>query len=96
METVVSDNGREFIGRALDTWAHQRGMKLRFIRPGKPIENAYIESFNGKLRTSSIIDRRPPRPHGQQQRVPSAWVRPVPVLEQPPKNCGELLSSPQP
>jgi putative transposase len=34
----------------MDAWAYQRGVKLHFIRPGKPIENAFVESFNGKLR----------------------------------------------
>ena len=44
------DNGPEFAGKALDHWAYQNKVKLDFIRPGKPVENAYIESFNGKLR----------------------------------------------
>ena len=47
---IVMDNGPEFAGRALDAWAYRRGVKLHFIRPGKPVENAYIESFNGKFR----------------------------------------------
>jgi len=49
-DTIVVDNGPEFAGRTLDTWAYARGVTLRFIRPGKPIENAYVESFNGKFR----------------------------------------------
>jgi putative transposase len=48
--TIVVDNGPEFAGRALETWAYTHGVVLRFIRPGKPIDNAYIESFNGKFR----------------------------------------------
>lgn len=47
--SIVCDNGPEFAGRTLDYWAHERGVELQFIRPGKPIENAVIESFNGKL-----------------------------------------------
>jgi putative transposase len=47
---IVTDNGPEFAGKALDAWAYKRGVKLHFIRPGKPVENAYVESFNGKLR----------------------------------------------
>ncbi len=47
------DNGPEFAGGALDTWAYTNGVELRFIRPGKPIENAYVESFNGKFATSA-------------------------------------------
>jgi len=49
-ETITSDNGSEFAGRAMDYWAHQTGVKLDFIRPGKPVENGYIGSFNGRLR----------------------------------------------
>lgn len=48
------DNGSEFTGRAMDTWAFERGIKLDFIRPGKPNENAFIESFNGKLRDECL------------------------------------------
>jgi putative transposase len=40
-QTIVVDNGPEFAGRTLDAWAYARGVTLRFIRPGKPIENAY-------------------------------------------------------
>jgi putative transposase len=38
----------------VDEWAHRNGVKLDFIRPGKPIENAYIESFNGRLRQECL------------------------------------------
>lgn len=51
---IVMDNGSEFTGKALDAWAYQRGAKLHFIRPGRPVENAYIESFNGKLRDECL------------------------------------------
>jgi len=44
------DNGPEFAGQALDAWAYRRGVQLCFSRPGKPTDNAYCESFNGKLR----------------------------------------------
>lgn len=53
-ERIVLDNGPEFQSRALDAWAHQRGVKLAFIRPGKPVENAFIESFNGRLRDECL------------------------------------------
>lgn len=52
--SIVCDNGPEFAGKALDLWAHQRGVALQFIRPGKPVENAYIESFNGRLREECL------------------------------------------
>ena len=53
-QTIVVDNGPEFAGRALDTWTYAHGVTLRFIRPGKPIENAYVESFNGKFRDECL------------------------------------------
>jgi putative transposase len=53
-EAITIDNGSEFCSRALDTWAYQRGVKLDFIRPGKPVENGFIESFNGKLRDECL------------------------------------------
>jgi putative transposase len=53
-EIILVDNGPEFISKALDAWAYQRGINLAFIRPGKPVENAYIESFNGRLRDECL------------------------------------------
>ena len=52
--SITGDNGPEFAGRALDAWAYQAGVKLSFIRPGKPVENAYIESLNGKCRDECL------------------------------------------
>jgi putative transposase len=53
-ETITVDNGPEFAGRALDAWAYQHQVQLHFIQPGKPVQNAYIESFNGKLRDECL------------------------------------------
>ena len=53
-EMIIIDNGPEFIGSALDKWAYERGVKLCFITPGKPVENAYIESFNGRFRDECL------------------------------------------
>lgn len=53
-EVIMIDNGPEFSGKALDEWAYRKGIKLHFIRPGKPVENAYIESFNGRLRDECL------------------------------------------
>jgi putative transposase len=53
-EVITIDNGPEFAGKALDEWAYRKGVKLNFIRPGKPIENAYAESFNGRLRDECL------------------------------------------
>lgn len=49
-----TDNGPEFCGRAVLTWAHERGVTLRLIEPGKPNQNAYIESFNGRFRDECL------------------------------------------
>jgi putative transposase len=49
-KTITVDNGTEFYSKAMDAWAYQHGVQLQFIRPGKPVENAFIESFNGRLR----------------------------------------------
>jgi putative transposase len=51
---IVTDNGPEFAGKALDAWAYKHGVKLHFILPGKPVENAYVESFNGKFRDECL------------------------------------------
>jgi putative transposase len=51
---ITMDNGPEFTGRALDEWAYQHNVKLNFIRPGKPIENAYAESFIGRFRDECL------------------------------------------
>lgn len=50
------DNGPEFTSLALDAWAHARGVRLAFIQPGKPTQNAYIESFNGRFRDECLND----------------------------------------
>lgn len=51
---LVVDNGPEFTGRALDSWAYRRGVRLHFIAPGKPVQNAFIESFNGSFRDECL------------------------------------------
>ena len=48
------DNGPEFAGQALDAWAYQQGVRLDFIDPGKPMQNGYLESFNGKFRDECL------------------------------------------
>jgi putative transposase len=53
-QVLVTDNGPEFAGRALDVWAYEHGVKLHFIEPGKPVQNAFIESFNGKMRDECL------------------------------------------
>jgi putative transposase len=53
-QSVTVDNGPEFISKALDEWAYRQQLQLRFIEPGKPQQNAYIESFNGKFRDECL------------------------------------------
>ena len=53
-KVIRTDNGREFCGRVMLNWAHRRGVQLRQIQPGKPNQNAYIESFNGRLRDECL------------------------------------------
>jgi putative transposase len=52
--SITLDNGSEFYSRAMEAWAYQYGVQLDFIRPGKPVENSYIESFNGRLRDECL------------------------------------------
>ena len=53
-KAIVMDNGPEFISRALDQWAYARGVQLIHIEPGKPVQNAFIESFNGTFRDECL------------------------------------------
>lgn len=54
MPIISVDNGPEFQGQVLDAWAYQANVALSFIRPGKPNENVYIESFTGKFRDECL------------------------------------------
>ena len=51
---ILTDNGSEFTSVALTDWAYTKGVQQLFINPGKPVQNAYIESFNGKLRDECL------------------------------------------
>jgi putative transposase len=53
-EAIILDNGPEFRGRALAAWSEERRVRLEFIQPGKPVQNAYAESFNGRLRDECL------------------------------------------
>jgi putative transposase len=52
--TIKVDNGSEFISKVMDKWAYERGIELDFSRPGKPTDNARVESFNGRLRQECL------------------------------------------
>ena len=51
---IRTDNGKEFCGKAMVAWAHEKEVALRLIEPGKPNQNAYVESFNGRLRDECL------------------------------------------
>ena len=53
-DEIVLDNGLELAGKARDQWAYERRVCLRFIEPGKPIQNAFVESFQGRLRDECL------------------------------------------
>ncbi len=53
-ESITVDNGSEFCSRALEAWAMVNEVQLCFIRPGRPVENGFIESFNGRLRDECL------------------------------------------
>lgn len=99
---IVLDNGPELTSKALDQWAYAHGVRLRFIDPGKPVQNCYIESFNGKFRDEclnehwfvSVTDAR---------RITEAWrmdynhVRPHSSLgNQTPAEFRETVTRPIP
>ena len=52
--SITVDHGTEFQSRVLEDWAYRRSVQLDCIRPGKPVENAFIESFNGRLRDECL------------------------------------------
>jgi len=51
---IVIDNGPEFVSQVVDRWAYENGVTLDFSRPGKPTDNAFVESFNGRLRDECL------------------------------------------
>ena len=82
------DNGSEFISRDLDLWAYVNDVTLDFSRPGKPTDNAYIESFNGRLRDECLNEHwfLTPAPA---QAIIEAWRREY-NEERPKKALGGL------
>ena len=53
-QRIAVDKGPEFISKALDTWIYRNRVTLEFSRPGKPTDNAYVESFNGHFREECL------------------------------------------
>ncbi|WP_335985808.1 integrase core domain-containing protein, partial [Spongiibacter tropicus] len=52
--TIVCDNGTEFTSKAMFFWSQESGVKLGFTQPGKPTQNAFVESLNGKFRNECL------------------------------------------
>lgn len=71
-QAIVCDNGPEFVSLALDQWASTHDIRLDFIRPGHPVENCFIESFNGKLRDECLNQHHFASLAEAQQRI-EAW-----------------------
>lgn len=90
-KAIRTDNGKEFCGRAMLLWAQLRGVKLFLIEPGKPNQNAYIESFNGRFRDECLNEHWfTSLPHAQV--VIEAWRREY-NEERPKKGLGGLTPS---
>jgi len=53
-QAIRMNNGPEFVSKALDRWAFEHGVTLNFSRPGKPTDNAFVESFNGRFRDECL------------------------------------------
>ncbi|OGR35136.1 MAG: hypothetical protein A2051_11560 [Desulfovibrionales bacterium GWA2_65_9] len=67
-----SDNGPEFTGKALDQWATMAGVQLELIRPGRPMENGHVESFNGRFR-EECLNAHALRSHAEARDIIDAW-----------------------
>ena len=94
---LFCDNGSEFSSQAMDLWAYQNGVKIDFSRPGKPTDNAFVESFNGTFRaecldahwfTISMKQRRSSKTGGRN----TTWFHTAPpryVVENKLSSCWE-------
>lgn len=98
-KTIRFDNGPEFISKSLDMWAYCKKVKLDFSRPGKPTDNAIIESFNGRLR-EECLDQHWFLSIGEAVQIVNAWrhdynhVRPHSALgDESPINFLRLQAS---
>ena len=96
-ESLRIDNGPEFISTAMDRWAFAHGVQLHFIQPGKPTQNAHVESFNGHFRDECLSQAHWPtlaraRVEAELWRVDYNCVRPHSSLRyQTPKDFGDSV-----
>ena len=56
-EAIVTDNGSEFTSKAMSVWSQENSVCIAFIRPGKPMENGFVESFNGRFRDECLNEQ---------------------------------------
>ena len=93
-DVLVVDNGPELRGRDLDRWAHDHGVKLFFIDPGKPMQNGSIESFNGRFR-EECLDQSWFTSLAEARRVIEAW-RSTTICTAPTPACAWPRRRPSP
>ena len=73
-KTLVCDNGSEFTSKAMFFWSQESGTKLHFIQPGKPTQNAFVESFNGTIR-DGCLNQHWFKSLNDARRIISAWIK---------------------
>ena len=71
-QTLVTDNGPEFTSKAMQVWAQLAGVSQHFIDPGKPVQNAFVESFNGRVRYE-CLNQSWFSNLGEARRIVEAW-----------------------
>ncbi|OQX67812.1 MAG: hypothetical protein B6A08_13645 [Sorangiineae bacterium NIC37A_2] len=76
---LTTDNGPEFGGRALDAWAYEHNGRLDFIQPGRPTQNGFVESLNGKFRDECF------NPHGSSPSAKRELLLPPGATSQQPQ-----------
>jgi putative transposase len=90
--TIKTDNGSEFISKAMDKWAYERGVELDFSRPGEPTDNAMVESFNGRLRQECLNEHWFMSLHDARTKI-EAWRRFYNEARPHSNNEPEILTS---
>ena len=104
-QVIRTDNGPEFAGRVMQTWAARSGVELRFIQPGKPVQNAYIESFNSRFRDeclsqhwfASLSHMRSVITHGETTTTTAGLIARSAMCRQPrsPRGAASSLAPPR-
>ena len=95
-ESILSDNGPEFTSKVLSIWARKQGIRLEYIEPGKPQQNAFVESFNSLMRDQCLnenwfLDLDDAREKIEEWRVEYNTIRPHGSLGMTPAKYGAIL-----